>query len=159
MYSELIYKDMKDFKKFIESEEEDVHKSLAKLPAAYQKLAHGFKVSFEPSHTLKGDDKHIGEIILDKKQKRIRVCSPWNYGRSFAFLHEIGHLVWEKYIKGTDLEKEWISICKNTKDKKKDEPEDENFCHAFANQYVKFPLVIHDHPEWKKFIKKVAEVN
>lgn len=146
---------MERFKQFLENEDEDAHKSLGKLPKAHQKLAHGFKLTFEPSHTLKGDDGHIGEIILDPKHKQIRVCSPWNYGRSFAFLHEIGHLVWANYVKGKPLEKEWNKLCEKVKDKKKDEPPEELFCHCYANNYVKFPLVIHDHPEWNKFIKNL----
>ena len=144
---------MKDFKRFIENEHDDVHKSIKKLPLAHQKLAHGFELKLEPTHTLKGDDDHVGEIIIHPKKKSIRISSPWNYGREFAFFHEIGHLVWENYVRGKPLEKKWVEICSKTKDKKKDEPPEENFCHAYASFYCKFQLAIHNHQTWRNFIE------
>ena len=148
---------MINFKQFIECEHEDVHQALKKLPVAHQKLAKGFKLTIEPDNTLKGDDGHVGEIIMHPKKKSIRISSPWNYGREFALFHEIGHLVWENYVKGTPLQKLWEKICDKTKDKKKDEPAEELFCHTYANTYIKFPLVIHYHPKWIEFIKKLPQ--
>jgi hypothetical protein len=143
------------FKQFIENEKKDVEQALEKLPLAHQKLAHGFELNLEPTHTLKGDGAHVGEIIIHPKKKSIRVSSPWNYGREFALFHEIGHLVWEFIIKGKPAQKEWEALCSKTKDKKKDEPPEELWCHAYANHFIKFPMVIHSHPEWTNFIKKV----
>lgn len=148
---------MRGFKKFIKEEDSgDVEKSLRKLPRTYRNLVHGYKITFEPNNTLHGDDGHVGMITNNPKQ--IRVASPWNYGREFALLHEVGHLVWAAYIKGTQLEKEWEQIVANTKHKKKDEPPEENWCHAFANTYSKNKVVIHTHPEWEEFMKRVVEL-
>lgn len=135
-------------------EESDVEKTLSKLPKAHRELVKGFKITFEPGNTLKGDKGHVGVIQTDPKPE-IRVASPWNYGREFTFLHEVGHLVYEKYVRGTPLEKQWAAICKRTKNKKPGEPPEENFCHAYGNEYGKNQVVIHTHPEWSKFIRKL----
>jgi hypothetical protein len=145
---------MRGFKKFIKEEDgNDIEKSLHKIPKTHRNLVHGYKIIFEPNHTLRGDDGHVGMITNNPKQ--IRLASPFNYGREFALLHEVGHLVWAAYVKGTALEQEWNQIAANTKDKKKDENAEELFCHAYADTYAKNKIVIHHHPEWEAFINKL----
>ncbi len=134
---------------------EDVEKALAKLPKGHRELVKGFKVVFEPNNTLKGDKGHVG-VIMTSPKRQIKVASPWNYGRGFCFLHEVGHLVWEKFM-SDELRKKWKAICSRTKEKKKDEPPEELFCHAYANTYANQQIVIHTHPEWEKFIKNLPD--
>lgn len=142
---------MKSFKKYIK-DYEDVEKSINQLPKKFRKLAHGFHIKLEPGHTLPGDNSHVG-VVMTNPKNQIKLATPWNYPREFTFFHEIGHLVFEKYVRGTDLEKKWKELCSKTKDKKKDEPPEELFCHAFAATYCKYPPKIHYHDEWVKFIK------
>ena len=63
--------------------------------------------------------------------------------------------MWAAYIKGTQLEKMWNQIAANTENKKKDEPPEELFCHAYANTYAKNKIEIHNHPEWEQFIAQL----
>jgi hypothetical protein len=139
------------FKKYM-SEESDVKKTLEKIPAAHRKLAQEFKLDFESSNTLKGDGDHVG-VIQTHPKPQIRVASPWHYGREFVLLHEIAHIVYEKYVRGTEFEKKWIAICKATPNKKKDEPAEENWCHGYSNYFCKHKVVIHTHPEWERYFK------
>lgn len=141
---------MKGFKKWV-TEDDDVKATLAKIPKSHQKLVKGFKIVFEPRNTLEGDDGHVG-MVINKPKKMIRIASPWNYGREFTLLHEVAHLVWAVFMT-PELKKEWGAITKRTKDKKKDENEEELFCHSYANTYAKNKVTIHDHAEWDKFIR------
>lgn len=141
---------MKGFKKYI-TEDEAVEKTLAKLPAAHQKLAADYKFQFEGGNTLDGHEKHVGMVTTGKKV--IRVAAPWNYGREFTVLHEIAHLVYDKFVRGTDLEKKWKAVADSVKANKKGEPPEELFCHAYASAYCKNPVVQWHHPKWVEFIK------
>lgn len=129
-------------------EREDIRRTLAKLPASHANLVRGFSWKFHAGNTLNGDSKHVG--YMDDQDKEIAVAAPWNYGREFTLLHEIGHRVWERLP--PDLQKQWHYIVANTKNKQEQEPE-ELFCMAYANHYVKNRVVIHDHPEWHRFIE------
>lgn len=143
---------LEGFKIFLESEvENNVKKMISKLPKGHQKLLKGYKFTYTPNNTLKGDDEHIGYIYKDK----IVVAAPWNYGREFTTLHEIGHLVYE-YKMTSKLKKEWEEIVKKTKNKQKQNPE-ELFCMAYACFYAKHKIKVHDHPEWHDFIKKLPD--
>lgn len=133
-------------------DDKDIKDALDKLPKSYQKLVKGFKIIFEPNSTLKGDAGHVG-VIKTCPTPEIRLASPWHYPRSFVLYHEIGHIVWEKYVKGTELEKKWSKLVKLNKDRKKDEPDIENFCHAFGAYYSKHAPNTHDCEEWNQFIK------
>lgn len=140
------------FKIFLESEvEKNVKNMISKLPKGHQKLLKGYKFRYTPGNTLKGDDQHIGYIHKDK----IVVAAPWNYGREFTTLHEIGHLVYE-YKMTPELKKEWAKIVKNTKNKQNQNAE-ELFCMAYACHYAKHKIAIHDHPEWHDFISKIPD--
>lgn len=146
---------MKGFKKYV-TENEDVADTIAKLPKHHQALVKGYKFLFEPGNTLHGDDGHVGEISNHPK-KIIRISGPYRFSREHVVLHEIAHLVYEFYVKGTPLEKEWEGIVKNTKHKKEDEPPEENFCHAYASRYTKFKLTVFDHKDWYDFIDRLPK--
>jgi len=140
-----------EFKTFVETKEElkDIDKTLKNLPKSHAKLVSGYKYILKGKNTL--DGKHIGE--LDPKNKKITVASPWNYGRQYTVLHEIGHAVWEHFV-DQKLRDKWSKIVNNTKDKQKQCAE-ELFCMAYADYYAKNKVVIHNHPEWQKFIKEI----
>lgn len=130
----------------------DVKASIRKLPKAHQKLVKGYEIKFTGNNTLK-DGASVG--LNNLKHKKMVVASPWNYGREFAFLHEIGHLVWRDFV-APHKEKvtEWGSIVRNTKGKLRQNAE-ELFCHAYANTYAQNKIEVHNHPRWEKFVKKV----
>lgn len=136
----------------ISEEEKDIKRTLSKIPKGHAKLVQGYKWKFEPGNTLNGDDEHIGYI--DDSEKEIAVAAPWNYGREFTILHEIGHRVWDRL--SPYLKREWEQIVKNTKRKQNQSPE-ELFCMAYANHYAKNKIVIHDHNTWHKFIERLPE--
>jgi len=151
---------MKNFRKFMESEEEkDVKSLISKLPKRHQKLLNGFKVRLTPGNTLKDDKENIGYIYKNK----IVIAAPWNYGRCMVLLHEIAHLIWEKLMT-TSLKKEWKKLISNTiEDQKKKVPEksknaldqndEEIFCMVYAANYVKHPPITYVNPKWQHFIQ------
>lgn len=149
----------KGFKIFIESEvEKNVKNMISNLPKGHQKLLKGYKFRYTPGNTLKGDNEHIGYIHKDK----IVVASPWNYGREFTTLHEIGHLVYE-YKMTPELKKEWAKIVKKNKEEQKlkvpkksrnslDQNDEEIFAMVYATVYSKHPVVAYYNKEWIDFI-------
>lgn len=141
------------FRAYIEATEAmtDVSKTLTKLPKKHAQLVRGYKYDFKSDNTL--DGKHIGE--LDPEKKKITVAAPWNYGRQYAVLHEIGHRVWENIV-DDKKKKEWMKIIKGTKNKQNQNAE-ELFCMAYADFYAKNKVVIHNHPEWENFIKSLPK--
>jgi len=144
------------FQQFLENKaQEEVKETLEKLPKSHQKLVKGFQFKFFGDCTLKGSDENIGMIYLnDKKNKKIHIASPWNYGREFTVLHEIAHLVYEKYMANNqELKNKWKKIVDKTKNKL-DQPAEELWCHAYANYFAKNKIVIHTHPEWENFMKE-----
>jgi predicted metal-dependent hydrolase len=145
---------MGSFKKFY-NEDDYVQKTLKNLPKKYQELLKGYKFLFEPKSTLYGDKDHVG-MISNHPEKKVNISASWSTSREFILLHELAHLIFESYVKGTKFEKEWKEIVKNTKDKKK-ESDDENFCHGFANFYAKYKMVIHTHDTWTKFFEKLEK--
>jgi hypothetical protein len=143
-----------EFKKFLnDSIKSDLEKVLEPLPKGHKELLAGYKITFEPGNTLHKDKDHIGEI--DERTKTIRIAAPLNYGRSHAILHELAHLVWERFV-NNKLREEWSQIIKNTKNKQNQEAE-ELFAMAYASHYAKNKISIHDHPEWHKFIQKLPK--
>lgn len=147
-----------DFRYYINEAEKkmaagDLQHTLSKIPKDHRNILKGYKYAVEDGNTLKGDDGHIGLNDLDKQH--IKVAAPWNYGREFALLHEIGHSVWAKYIANCKhRQEEWKKIAKRTKGKVNQNAE-ELFCHAYANTYSKNKIEVHNHPEWEKFIKSL----
>ena len=143
-----------NFKRFlIESHMSDVRKTLGKLPKKHSALLKGYKFKFENGNELKGDNEHIG--FIDEDNKVVTISAPYNYGREFTLLHEIGHAVW-KYFVIENLRKKWISIVEKTKHKQSQGAE-ELFSMAYANAYVKNKIEIHFHPEWETFIRKLPK--
>lgn len=142
-----------EFKTFLTESEEntDVQSTLRKIPESHRKLVAGYQFKFQPGNTLKHDKKSIGEI--DEEKKIITVCAPWNYGRQFTFLHEIGHLVW-KYIMDEELRAKWKKAYNAVKHKQSQGME-EIFCMSYANYYAKNKVEIHNHKEWLNFIKNL----
>ena len=147
---------MGHFKEYMESNEGDARASIRSLPKSHRALVRGFSLDFHPSGTLKGDDSHIGKVEDMPGKNKITLASPWFYPREFALLHEIGHLVWAKYVKGTKLEKQWNAICGRTKGKVKQNNE-EVFCHSYANTYSHNKVVKHDHGNLESFIRKLPK--
>lgn len=143
---------MDGFKLYLENEEkENVKAMISKLPKGHQKLLKGYKFTYTPGNTLKGDDDHIGYIHKDK----IVVAAPWNYGREFTTLHEIAHLVWE-YKMTPKLKKEWsVAVKKNPRRQKQND--EELFAMAYACHYAKHKIKVHDCPAWHEFMEKLPE--
>ena len=153
---------MEGFKIFLENEEEkNVKSTISKLPKNHQKLLQGYKFTFTPRNTLKGDDDHVGYIHKDK----IVVAAPWNYSREFVTLHEISHLIIEKLLT-KKLKKEWSDLLKRTKsDQIKiqhirnrnalSQNDEEILCMVYAATYAKHPPKTYLRKEWQDFIKKL----
>lgn len=146
-----------DFRKFLSESEKknmtDVKATLSKIPNAHKELTQKYNFKFEPDNTLKGSDEYVGELDTDKKD--ITVAAPWNYGREYAILHEIGHLVWEKFIT-PKLKKKWSELVKRTKHKQ-EQNQEELFCMAYANTYAQNKIEIHNHDHWEEFIKNLPK--
>lgn len=153
-----------NFKQFISEqteEENNIINTLKNLPQQYQNLIKGYKFKFHKGNTLHNDDDHIG--VIDPNTKTVTLAGPWNYSRSFVFLHELAHKVWEKFL-SSSLKEEWEKICKETKSKfnlKKYEGLDQNseelFCHNFAAYYCNNPPQIYCHKSWKEFMKNLEK--
>lgn len=145
------------FKQYISREErKDVERTLEKIPKSHARLIKGYEISFQPSNSLKGDEKHIG--FIDEEKKKIVVSAPWNYGREYTFLHEIGHAVWKYALDKKDKE-EWKKILKKSRSKnKKDlsQNDEEIFCMSYAQHYARNKLVKYDHDELDDFIVRVS---
>ncbi len=136
-----------NFKLFFESKNNgDLKKLLEKIPTGHKNLVKDFEFNYTKDNTLNGDKKHIGVIYQDK----IEIAAPWNFGREFATLHEIAHMVWA-YKLNSKLKKEWSALVKKTKNKPKDSVE-ELFCQSYAQHYAKNKLKKFDIPEWMDFI-------
>jgi len=142
-----------EFRQFLESEEtKNIKVMLAKIPKAHQKLVRGFKYVFQKGNTLNGDNENIG--VCDNCKKQLTIAAPWNYGREFTTLHEIGHMVWETLP--PEKKEEWKKVLKGTKGEHQRQNAEELFCMGYANTYAKHKDKIHDHPEWDKFIKSLS---
>ena len=136
-----------------ESYKEEIKKTLNKLPKGHAALIKGFKFEFQGESTLKNDSGHVG--LIDVNKKKIVIAAPWNYGREWTLLHELGHLIWEQFVT-VDLMKTWKEIVKKTKIKKEDkQPPEEMFAHAYASHYAKNQIVKFDFPKWHNFIKNL----
>lgn len=144
------------FKQYVSEEErKDILGTLEKLPKAHSDLVKDYQISFQPSNSLKGDSRHIG--FIDEKNKKITLSAPWNYGREYTFLHEIGHAVWN-YLVGEDEKKEWKKIVEKTRSKNKkdlDQNDEEIFCMTYAQRYAKNKLCKYDHDELVDFVSKI----
>lgn len=143
---------------FAESQEgeKDIRKTVGKIPKSHAKLIKGYKINFQPSNTLKGDDGHIG--FIDEEKKSITIASPWNYGREYTLLHEIGHAVWKYRLDDEDKSK-WKEILAPIKKKHKKElnqNDEEIFCMAYAQVYAYNKIMKYDHKELTDFVRKIS---
>ena len=149
---------LEGFKIYLETEEkENVKTMISKLPKGHQKLLRGYKFTFTPGNTLKGDKENIGYIHKDK----IVVAAPWNYGREFVTLHEIAHLVYE-YKMTPKLKKEWSAVLKATKKEMPkhsalNQNDEEIFCMTYATFYAKHKPETYSNETRFAFIKKIPE--
>lgn len=139
-------------KEELEEEKNDIKNMLEKIPQKHANLVKNFKFKFQPGNTLKGDKSHVGYMSDDHKE--ICVAAPWNYGREFTVLHEVGHKVWEQLLDNKSKEK-WSLLIK--KYKKNENPE-ELFCMAYAATYSKHPPITYYKKDWINFIKKLNTV-
>lgn len=133
---------MNGFKYFLEQtaeQEENIKKTIAKVPKKHSSLIKGYKFKWQCDNVLNGDDGHVG--VIDPNDKTITVCAPWNYGREFTFLHEIAHKVFERFMT-KELLDEWKAILKRTKNKMNQNAE-ELWCMNYANYFVKNKIVVH----------------
>jgi hypothetical protein len=148
---------MMEFKTFLEETEEkkNISSTLKKIPMAHRSLVKDFKYTLQPKNTMNDDGENIGEV--DPRNKKITIAAPWNYGREFTMLHEIGHMVWATL--DNMQKKKWSELVKKIKNDPKRESQDqckeELFCMAYANTYANHKDKIHDHPEWEKFVKSI----
>jgi hypothetical protein len=145
---------MLTFRTFLENEEEkNLQQMLGKLPQSHRSLVKGFDFKFHSGNTLDGDDEHVG--YMDDKGKEIGVAAPWNYGREFTILHEIGHRVWERLP--DQIKKAWFKIVQQTKRTKKEQHQndEELFSMAYAATYSKHPPTTFAIPTWIQFIKNL----
>lgn len=137
----------------MDEEKRDIHKTLSKLPPSHAALVKDYQWKFHAGNTLNGDDQHVGYV--DDGSHEIAVAGPWNYGREFTILHEVGHKVWDHFVT-PQMKQEWHHIVANTKNRQDQEPE-ELFCMAYANHYVKNKIVIHTHKAWEQFIARIPK--
>ena len=141
-----------NFKNFImlmEGYDQDLKKTLAKIPQQHRDLLRGYHFKFRANGTLKSDKNSVG--LIDKNNKTITICAGWNYGMEYIVLHEVGHLIWETL---NDQKKEqWKAIVAKTKMKDSDRQGcEEMFSMAYSDHYAKNKIVKFGHPEWKAFI-------
>jgi hypothetical protein len=135
--------------------ENDVRKTIRKIPKSHARLVKGYKFKFQPSNTLKGDDGHIG--FIDEEEKTITIASPWNYGREYTLLHEIGHAVW-KYAMDDAKKSEWKKILgpvRKGHKKELDQNDEEIFCMTYAQAYANNKMTKYDHDELVSFVRKI----
>jgi hypothetical protein len=147
---------MDGFKYFLEQtseQEENIKKTLARVPKKHSALIKGYNFKWQCDNVLNGDGEHVG--VIDPNDKTITVAAPYRYSREFTFLHELAHKVWENFVSPfPELVEKWKKIVKGTKNKMRQNAE-ELFCHGYAATYAQNPPMIHHHEEWIKFINKI----
>jgi hypothetical protein len=140
-----------------EQEDKDLQNTLEKIPKKHRALVKNYKFKWQGGNELKHDKGHIGEIDRDKKT--VTVAAPWNYGREYTTLHEIGHLVWDRFISKQDKQR-WEEIVKKTPMKKGDRQNaEELWSMAYANHYAKNKVVKFTHDSWDKFVEKICRAS
>lgn len=147
-----------DFRQFLtegRKHDEDVGKTLRKIPKAHRDLMRGYRFIFQPSNTLKGDDGHVG--FIDEGKKTITIAAPWNYGREYTLLHEIGHAVW-KYRMDEEDKASWkrlLSPVRKANRKDINQNDEEIFCMSYAQAYANNKMKKYDHEALVAFARKV----
>lgn len=147
-----------NFKRFIVESSENkkyVKNTLKRIPSEHSKLVQDYKFVFQPTTCLRGDNEHIG--LIDEKKKTITIAAPWNYGREYTLLHEVGHAVW-KYILDEKKRKKWKELLSSIKRKEKkglNQNQEEIFCMVYAQTYAKNGLEKYDHDELVDFVRNL----
>ena len=146
-----------EFRQYLSDEEKkDIKSTLEKIPKIHSDLVKDYDISFQPSNTLKGDKGHIG--FIDEENKKIIVSSPWNYGREYTLLHEIGHAVW-KYVLDGEKKKSWREILNSERKKDNDnelsQNDEEMFCMLYAQNYANNKLVKHENKKLLDFVRSI----
>lgn len=143
---------MNGFYKFYEDKVNDeAEESLKKLPEKHRHLIKGYKFKFEDGCNLKGYPDSIGLIHLGNPDKKIiQVAAPWRYGREFAFLHEVAHLIFDKLCK-SKWKTEWEKTVKLHKKRQKQNNE-ELWCMAYANHFAQHKNMTHTHSAWESYM-------
>lgn len=141
---------------FFETEEkDDIKRTLEKIPKGHSDLVKDYKIVFQPGNCLEGDDGHIG--IIDEKRKTITIASPWNYGREYTLLHEVGHAVW-KFIMDAKKKRAWKKILARERRAGKrhlNQDDEEIFCMIYAQHYAKNKMKKFDHESLVEFVSKI----
>ncbi len=145
---------------FLEQEEDkDILKTLSNLPQDHSDLIKGYRVKLVAGNTLDNDDEHIG--YMDKSPREIVVASPWNYGREFTLLHEIGHRVYETL--DNKSRQDWAKIVKqvksNEQNKELNQSDEELFCMIYAQHFTATKLKKFDFPRLLDFIQRICVRN
>lgn len=133
--------------------EKDVKRTLLRIPAEHRAFVKDYKFVFQPTNCLRGDNEHIG--LIDEKKKTITIAAPWNYGREYTLLHEVGHAVW-KYVLDGEKRAEWKKLLRPIKSSNKkdlNQNDEEIFCMAYAQAYAKNGLEKYDHDELVDFVR------
>lgn len=155
---------MQSFRKFLHrsEEEEDLNGMLEKIPQSHRDLVADYKFKLQGGNTLKDDGDHIG--YMDSGTEEIAVAAPWNYGREFALLHEVAHVVWENLV-SDELRQKWQKIVNRTKEKQNqklnvrssslNQSAEEIFCMCYANYYANQKLETYTNSKWMHFIKNL----
>lgn len=147
-----------DFRQFLtegKKRDDDVEKTLRKIPKAHRDLVRSYRFVFQPSNTLKGDDGHVG--FIDEDKKTITIAAPWNYGREYTLLHEIGHAVW-KYRMDEKDKANWkrvLSPVRKANRKDINQNDEEIFCMSYAQAYANNKMKKYDHEALVSFARKV----
>jgi len=143
---------MRSFREYMEqlkdSDEQDIAKTLERLPPAHRDLLRNCKLRLQGGNTLSGDQDNIG--YWDRKNDRICVAAPWHYGREFTFLHEIGHQVWENLPQR--IQAAWVKAVRSEDQIRSPE---ETFCMVYANVYAKHKLQTFAMPHLERFVKRL----
>jgi hypothetical protein len=145
---------MNGFKYFFEQtteQEENIKKTLSKIPKKHSALIKGYKIKWQCDNVLDGDDGHVG--VIDPNNKTITIAAPYRFSREHVFLHELAHKIWAHFMT-PELVKKWKIVLKNTKNKPNQNAE-ELWCHSYATYYSKNRVEKFNIPTWMKFIEKL----
>lgn len=147
---------MQGFKNYLEGreEQEDIHRTLGKIPEHHRQFLKGFTLSFQGTNTLNNDGQHVG-VVQTHPRPHIIIAAPWRYSREMALLHEVGHLVWE-HLMDHHMRQVWSHLVKHTPMEPGSRQNDEElFSMGYAATYAKHPPTTYYKPEWVKFIKSL----
>lgn len=127
---------MDSFLLFLEQtkeQEENVKKTIAKLPKTHQKLVDGYKFVWQCDNHLKGDKGHVG--LLDTAKKTITIAASFRWSQEWVLLHEIAHLVYNILL-SEEMRGKWAELMKKVKRPLGEKDDEEVFSHSFSNHFA-----------------------